>query len=357
MAENSGIQIGTTTARGDTNYRIPTYKKTLTSEFDFTGVESFEKWWNFGSTDYWLNVALENNLSFRFRGVFFHHDSYPKETYAADQNGAREFMKYRIRKFMQYVKKNRGKIQMAFHFANEPFAVSTGKLSKGQILWIGEYADKYYGPFHAFYNAFGRDWIIEAYMVLYDVSVKEFGLTPGKDFGVIGLILPGAELPGQLNAYMMDEVVRTKKEIGRRLNIPWEEVAFDIGEEFQLGDTMPEKNRLESIPTSKIDKDVIVSTLKAIAEKTKSRIHITDLDALGDDDKPLANAMATVVDAAIKSGVVPSIMLFRGLNFNSRAGVNNEDWPSNAVFLPPDHRKGQLYYGLARGFYRALTKP
>lgn len=113
---------------------------------------------------------------------------------------------------------------------------------------------------------------------------------------------------------------------------------------------MPSKLRFYAIPPSALDESVVQKTLEDAAAETGSRIHIEDMDLLG-DDPALAAEVRKVFSAAGKSGVVSDIVLFNGLRFGSIEDV----WPTKPVFLPPDHQKSRYFYAMLGGLDDALA--
>jgi len=349
ISQLSGIEIGTGVSQGDNNDGTDLYNANLSKQFDsfYISDDVNEQYWHYGGVDKFVNLAIKNNLPIRFTGVFFHGDTYDKEKFGTGVENVKKYWDYRFRKILPYIKDNHDKIKMSITFVDEPFFAYNG-----QILWIGSYVESGdLKPYKAYYDAYGKNWIIEAYVDFYNLAVNEFGIVPGKDFEVVGITNVGLELPGLLHDYTAKEIVRMKKEIGKRLNISWEQVPFDIGEEWQIGDNIPKEGvwRVASYLPDKINKDVVRESILDMANKTQSSIYIIGMDSYSKDNDldSLSRAFSAICQGAIESGVVPSISLFKGMNFSS----HNDPWPTETIFNSPDFSPSKLYYSLLKGLF------
>lgn len=338
------ISIGVGISAADNNKDLPSYSQTVKTQFGFVHVsdETMQRWWVGNKFDRMVSYGVQKGLGVKISKIFFNGDTYQK-----DQN-VDDYMQARFRQILPSIQKNKGKVPFVIVLGDEPFFTYQGK-----VMWQGENPDPSNpNPTDALVAKYGRDWIIHAYKAMFDTA-KEFGLEPGVDFNVIGITLPGAELPGTLNTYLNNEVVREKKAIAAALGISWETVPFDIGESFQLGENDPSKQRLFSIPSNRADLQTIIQTLQATAKVTNSPIHMEDMDIWGSDTTALAQEISIVVEAAVRSGVVPDITLFNGVRF----GTAKDAWPTDPIFLPPTHDKSVFYYAILTGLLRASSSP
>jgi len=192
------------------------------------------------------------------------------------------------------------------------------------------------------FKAFGQNWVAEAYLSMVEVA-KELGLTPGKDFAVIGVNLP------IINQTEIDTIISIKKDIGQRLGIPWQQVPFDIGEEHHLGNASGQRNI--TVPLDQIDVNKLATHYQDVAGAT-SKIFITELDGFYPDDRLLAEKIGDVIMAAGKSGVVKEINLFRALNLS----LPDDPWKQNDFFAPPNHSKTIYFYSILKAYSQLLKR-
>jgi hypothetical protein len=259
--------------------------------------------------------------------LFSHLDTYPNG-YGDSKAEVLRYIKYRAEKYItQAVKLENAGIQVDIILANEPTFVD----QNGKFRWQGD-GNRNYPP----YSAFGKDWITEAYVVLYQTAIEK-GLTPGKDFKIIGINERGIELGGTRTEAVVTIVEQTKQALGNRLNIPWEQIPFDLGVEFHTGETY--KDRDVTVPFDQIDYKKIVETLRLTQRRTKSSISITELDGYG-NDKKIAEAYYTILRAAIDSGVVGDVNYWRALASANEA----PQWRSGLFDIPAFSRTQQYYY-------------
>jgi len=341
LAELINLPIGTSVSFGDGDHSNPLYTQTLRKEFDFISLHGDiqESNWHFGGADYWTKLAKTNDLSVGFHSIFFSHDKFPQEISNGERNKVEKFIIARLRKILKYVHKNPNIIYILL--ANEPYFEY-----RGTIIWHGD-TSKHPRKF-PLYLAYRENWILETYILMYKIAREEFDLIPGEDFKVIGINLPEIELPGFATDYTTHQVNRIKSEASKRLNI--QNIPFDIGMEFHLGDTF--ENRNATLPLGRINEEMITENLIEVSKVTGSKIFVTEFDGLQSDDVELANSYSKAIRAITKSGVVPALSLFHAMKFNNL----ETDWHQNDTFLPPDYQKRLLYYGIINGLYSSLPK-
>ena len=337
--EKANLPIGTILDFGDNGSKLPSYKVLGGEQFNFITLSGsvYEKWWKNGGMDYWTIFAHANNLPVSINPVFFHDDIYNIENPTPDN--VRGFMKNRLRKILNYAalpKNDPHQIKLSsIVLANEPFVVYNGN-----IIWQGSPVSNMDYPL---YRAFGQNWITEAYICM-DQVARELGLTPGKDFRVIGVNL------AIINQAESDTIVRVEKDIGQRLGIPWQQVPFDIGEEHHLGNTSGQRNT--TVPLDQIEVNKLIAHYQDIARAVSSTVFITELDGLYPDEKLLAEKIGDVITAAGESGVVQGINLFRALNLSDP----NDPWKQNGFFAPPDHSKRVYFYSILKAYSQLLKR-
>jgi hypothetical protein len=332
LGQYGSLPQGTTVDFGDRTRTNPKYNTALLNNFGFMTINgaTMEQWWSLGGTEYWTNLAIREHMPIRMNYLFFPLDKYP-DGFGSTKEEVKKYMEFRNEKFLSFAKKlKEANIQFEISLANEPTFYYNGKL-----YWQGE-ASRKFPPF----EAFGKSWATEAYVSFYQAAIRN-GLIPGKDFRIIGMNERGIELPGERTNAVMNEFIRIKKEIGQRLNMPWEQVPFDLGIEFHTGNTL--KDRDVTVPFDQINVDKIVENLRQIKEKTGSDISITELDGLG-DERSMGEAYYKIILAARRSGVVKDINFFRTL---AQPGGESDHWRSQ-LFSIPAFEKNLPYYSSLR---------
>jgi len=334
------LPIGTTVDVGDGDATSQKYLQTFVDNFNFYNINSMEGHWIYGSVEYWSSIAIKNNIPIRIRNIFFPLDKYPEGEKTKD--GVLKTMEYRINKILPFVKElcDAG-VHVEVEYTNEPFFFYRGKL-----YWQGEVI-RQYPP----YSVFGKSWISVAYVLFYNIAKDKYGLIPGQDFRIIGTNVPGIELPGVRTTAIVNEVIRIKQEIASKLGMPWEEVPFDLGIEFHLGETQDKRDT--TLPFDKIDsiqKDKVRANLQKISETTKSPISITEMDGLGKETQ-IAKSYYYVIQAAQQSGVVKNINFFRSLAYPEKDPI----WRSQ-LFNFPGYERNFVYYSVLKSLYDLLTR-
>ncbi|MGB9845851.1 MAG: hypothetical protein ACPLF9_08850, partial [Methanothermobacter tenebrarum] len=300
LKTGTSIEIGTTVDFSDPNWNSLYYKDTVLSNFDFVALTGafMEQYWHYGGAEYWTRWSCEHNLPFAIHNLFFHYDNIPTNITAA------EFITQRVDKVLLTILENR---TSSCHFrivlAGEPYFEY-----QGQIIWQGQYQP------YLLYQQMGQDWIVEAETQLLAKAFNQ-GLVLNQDFEIIGINLPGIELPGNITDYTISEVVRLKRSVYEKLSDElrgtyaiqtWRDIPFDIGAEFHLEDELGDRN--VTLPLSRFDIELINSNVRAIEQETGSRVHITELDGVGKPED-LAYAMAELMS----KGNFASITFFEPL--------------------------------------------
>ena len=316
-----GIPIGFGISYGDPNCNHSDYNETVDNEANFiVPMAEFRDPYHgtYGAEEHWVDVATKNGQTLRIQELFWHTDT-PTFLEGAGQQAVTEYIQSRIRALLPFVIKGQTEIVLA----NEPFWEFKGKRG-----WQGEYGG------NPLFTAFNKYWIAQGYVQLYNIAKNEFGLTPGVDFRIIGLIDQGSGLPGPRTNFMINQVNYTKQQIASQLGIPVESVQFDVGLGLHFGDQA--QARTVTIPYSKVDGDKMKTNFISIQEKTGSRILISEMTEVG-QEKDVALAYFNAIKAAKESGVIDSINFWQGLT-----------WPRNPVWqnnlFDQSFNKSAVYY-------------
>ena len=319
------FEIGTTVDYGDREHTNPLYLQTASDEFNvLVPAAAFRDPYidKYNAPRYWTDFAQQNKMTLRIQQLFWQNDV-PASLDNASKEQVRAYMEERIRKLLPYVSKT---IPSEIVLANEPFWEYQGKRG-----WQGEYGG------NPLYKAFGEGWITEGYVLLYQIAQKEFNLTPGKDFKIIGIIERGIDSPGARTDWVIQQVKKIKQDISTRLGIPYQQIPFDLGSEFHVGDAY--KDRDITIPFSKINKEVFKQTFIRISEETGCRMHasdITELTMFTGNENAVAESYKAILEAAIESGVVYSADFWANLSF-----APDSPWQNDLIL--PGYKKGIVY--------------
>lgn len=347
LISNVPKPIGTTVDFSDPNYKTMQYEDTVTKNFNFITLTGafMEEWWNYGGARYWTRWALERNIPFVINNLFFHHDKIPQNL------SANQFIDQRLTKVLTTVVSARDEVkkQQGEKFKNIPFRIVLAGEPyyeyQGQIHWQGQYND--IQPY-LLYRELGKDWIIEAEAQLIEKAVK-LGLKPKVDFEIIGINLPGIEQPGLMTDYTITETIRIKQAVYKRLDLAtreklgisnWKDVPFDVGSEFHLGKTLAARNK--TLPIEQFNMNVVNTNTNDVSDKTGSKVHITELDGIGDPIQ-LAEAMVKL----IKGGMFASINFFEPLK--PVTDQTNDPW-QNILFDANQSPSRAYYYILQKLF-------
>lgn len=197
-----------------------------------------------GNPEKWLRMVKKNQQYLIVHALF---GKYAIDGTVADESFARE----RVRKIFQAIKNERIK-DFSVVLANEPFWNGYGVYSK----W--ETNNPYYK------NMGGEKWIANAYKIVWEVATSnEFQVTPGKDFGVIGLngFIPLKNSQTEpTNSFYLTQAKRIRQDVANMLSIEPESVPFDLGINMYIGKNAATINR--AIPIN-----VVIDP-----EKTKNEI-------------------------------------------------------------------------------------
>lgn len=344
----AGSYIGTTASFGDKDSNSPSYQNKL-KEFGLVSLSAAfsNRYMNENNNpDYWTNLVSKNGQNLKIKEMY-----YPIDVRSAFENfnGLQEDLiketinhfKQRSRDILSYIVKYNMQGKTTIELANEVFHYDT---------YVG--AEKM-----PLYSVYGKDWIAEAYIQLYNTAITEFDLIPGKDFKIIGINERFIENPAHKRTeaqtdYIIREVNRTKELIANNLGIPVEEVSFDIGIMYHLGEAHGKRNPTVSLEDLIPDnRQMFISHLQDISERTNSRIHFSEVDAIG-NEIDIANAYAELVKIAYDSGVVDSFVFFHALAKNRLDP--NEDY-QNPLF-GKDFGNSISYYSLIASIYSILTQ-
>jgi hypothetical protein len=288
-----------------------------------------EAYWNYQGGKYWSKFANDNNLSLIINNVFFNFDNTP-------ERGANEFLHNRIDKILNTITENTSR-DLPFYIvlAGEPYFPY-----QGQIIWHGQY-DKFMP-----YKELGQNWIIEAEVELLN-QIYQKKINPER-VGIIGINLPGIETPNATTIYTTNYVINLKQQVFERLTpevkeylgiTSWQEIPFDIGMEFHLGNQLGDRNITLPVP---FDINVVINNVNTIKNQTGSEVHITELDGVG-NQRELANAMVSL----IKSNVFSTITFFEPLK-----PINGPQDPWQNIIFDNQQHPTQWYYQIIGLLYQ-----
>lgn len=319
------FKIGTEVDYGNPDWRSNIYNQTVRDEFNLIapGAAFTVQWMDKypAAAPHWLSIAENNHSTFEIKPLFWQGDEpFTLNKTNANRESVENFMHERIKNVLPFVSKI---VPTQIVLANEPFWEYQG--NRG---WQGEYGGS------PFYQVFGEKWIAEAYSMLYQIAKDEFGFIVGKDFRVIGLIERDIHAPSRQTDFVINQVNKIKQDISSRLQIPIEQVPFDLGTEFHFGE--PNKDRNATIEYSTVDKDVFKTTFIELNKQTGCPIFVTETTDLGGTDDDIAKAYSTLISAAIESGVVQGVEFWATFAFQS-----NPPWQCS-LFLP-GIKKGKVY--------------
>ena len=328
-----GFPIGTTASFGDKNTNMPKYQNTLATEFNLVSCSAaFQNAYidKNNNPDFWTNKAAQNNQILVMKEMYSHQDKPEKlvnfsGTAEEYKDAVGKHMDERSRKFLSYIKKYNMQGKTMIGLANEPFI---------NAAWVN-------GEKSPFYKAYGEQWITEAYVRLYKIAVEEYGLTPGVDFKIIGVNERGIEKPGLQTDFVIKQVNKIKKEISTRLDIPVNEIPFDIGIEFHLGKTHGKRDK--TLPFSQLtpkNRSTLVNNLIKISQETGgSGIYLSEVDIVGGETEA-AISFAELAQIAHDSGVVIGFTFFHALAADRLDP--SKDW-QNPLF-GEGFEKSKVYY-------------
>lgn len=333
LSDKIHVLIGTTASFGDKNAQGETYQYILENEFGLVSIlGAFANRWidQYNNPDYWTNVAAKNNQLMKVKAMYFHHDFQYlfKDINNQDDliTAVNKHFQTRSRRILSYIDKYDMRGRAIIELANEPFE---------DLIWV---------PIHKspIQKAYGNDWITEAYINLYETAINEFNMVPGEDFIIIGVNERDIEIPGAQSAFVIGEVNKIKRDIANRLNIPEEELPFELGIEYHLGEKHGARDA--ALPLSYLTheyRQYIIEHLQNISNQTNSRIHFTEIDAIG-EESDVARGYAELIQIAEESDVVDTFVFFQTLA--SDRLEPSSDW-QNPLFKEK-FDKGKVYYSL-----------
>jgi hypothetical protein len=339
----AGGFIGTTASYGDKDSRTFAYQNRL---YDFGLVSLSAAFSNrylneHNNPDYWTGIVSSNKQELKIKAMY-----YPKDVRSAFENfsGSQEelieeadkHIKQRSRDILNYIVKYNMQGKTTIELANEVF---------GPYSYVG--ADK-----NPLFKAYGKDWISKAFIELYNTAIIDFNLVPGRDLIIVGINERDIEEPNSQVDYIIKEVKGIKEDIANNLGIPVEELSFDIGIEYHLGQRHGARNATLSLnKLTSENRNALIEHLQRINSETGSRIHFSEVDAIGDEVE-IANAYAELALIACDSGVVDSFVFFHALAKNRLDP--NEDY-QNPLF--GDNFSNSIsYYSFIASIYSTLSQ-
>jgi hypothetical protein len=276
-------------------YRSSTYQQTLgkyfallmpTGAFNRTYIEKA------GTTPArtFRDIVLQENQTLFIQGGFWHLDIETKLQSVTSKQALVEYMKDISAFHLGFVKDiiSAGGNTVYINFYNEPWWYDSGNVG-----WLNS----------PYYRWFGQDCIVEAYLSYYNTAV-EYGLSPGKDFRLI-VNVDGIFYPNKKLYFALDELIRTKKEIARRLGIQDEQIQLDLGIQWRFDGRVPPKDGRYKIPSvNELQKafDIINDYEKKIG--TVLPIHITEFEIAGVTEEDRAKMMIDFSHIALTNRVI-----------------------------------------------------
>ncbi|MHC1771316.1 MAG: hypothetical protein AB9907_06175 [Flexilinea sp.] len=214
LATIKGKLIGITMAGGDETSNEPMYKERAKMFNTIMPPAAFSELYmgKNGNPDRWLGTVKINKQHLIIESLF--GKRVPK-----DVNVNKEYAINRVRSVFQALKDNNIK-DFSMELSLEPFS---------------KYGWDTNNPYYK--NLGGTNWIVNAYEIMWNVA-KEYGLTPGKDFSLIGLTglvpLKNAGFDS-LNSIYLTEAIKIKKQVAQIIDLPEDKVPFDLGGEMFIG--------------------------------------------------------------------------------------------------------------------------
>jgi GH35 family endo-1,4-beta-xylanase len=232
------------------------------------------------------NIKLNINHMFWGFGFFNDKNSPVRYLLKASKDEVEKWMKDRVKKFFE--------IPYFTHvnFVNE---VLWGNDETGEFGW-----DSSSNPF---YKIWGKDWVYEAYMIVYNEAVAT-GRKVGDDIRLIYNATP-IEWDSPKARYEYKLLSDLKEKLKKELSI---ETPFDVGMEFHTR-TVPLKEVVCWGPSaSHLEKKTLIEHFKKFGEI--GDIHVSEFSIATPDPKLEKEILHTVVESAIESGVCKSLIMW-----------------------------------------------
>jgi len=299
LRDSKGLPIGTTVDLGDSDHTSNKYIKSA-KEFGFIVPSGgfWEQYWQFKGASTWTTFAKSNNSGLRIQQVIYPNIDTPKDL-KSDKESVLSYIQMRNKKMIPYLSQMKGR-NVQIVLVNEPFWINGSKMT-----WSGEN-----GNGNPLYSAFGKEWVTEAYVDLYNQTIAA-GLVPGKDFTIIGINQGGLESSGSNADFVISEINTIKKSISNRLNIPISEIPFDLGIQFHLGKRKGDRNAVLPLP---INVNAVVENFNNIYNQSGSAIHITEVDSI-EDEMITAQGYHDLISAAKQSTAVADLNFWGTMSF------------------------------------------
>jgi hypothetical protein len=333
-----GLTVGGSVSQGDQAYATQReqYLDFTASEFGViipAGAFYDDNLVKYDGAKVFSDLAAENGQIYRIQELFWSTPGidFPESLVGASQDDVAAYMDKRIRLSLKHVVPGQTQIVLT----NEPFWEYQGYMG-----WDGDAAT----PGFPLYDAYGEHWIAEAYVRLFTIAAQELNLTPGVDFSIVGVNMPGIEVASDYATYCAEQVKLIKAEIAERLNIPIEQVSFDIGLQFHIGRS--DLRGSDVVPEEAVHQDKLIEDLQALSNQTGTRLHLTEVDAYGTDEA-IAQMYFDVIQAAKKSGVVEDVTFWASLSF----APPDDPWQNRLIL--PGFGKSLPYYSVLK----ALVAP
>lgn len=290
MCSLNGLKCGSTVS-GDENHEDPRYDALIQHEFSIispggTPPECVESGDLQFEHDY-LSLAQKYGMSFRPAHMFGGADEYPPNL--SMQADALKWMNSFTEKVIT------GYPQFdSVVFANEPVGIYDGS--------------QYWVNFGNWYKAFGEQWPIEAYSMIYN-QLGALGLKPGKNVHLILNLPYGSKEWGYDPQFTIDFMALMKKQIQAKVG---PDAIMDVGIQFHLRDVPQDHETWGGPNIADLDEEKLTQFFQDLGEI--GPVHITELSTKNVEDRGTAmDGINLVFSAAIRSGVVKDILFWEAL--------------------------------------------
>ncbi len=233
----------------------------------------------------------ENNIHLDLNHMFYglgHFDEGSPVEYLvnAPKDEIETWMKNRVKKFFEIPYFSQ------LGFVNEVFY---GNNLTNEVDWVAD--------FNPFYNIWGKDYVRQAYMVVFDEAIAA-GRKIGDDLRLI-YNTPLIEWDNSKARYELDFLANLKEQLKKETGI---EKPFDIGMQFHIRDLPLEQMAYWGTPPDRLEKDTLTEHLKKFGEL--GDIHMSELSIFTPDKNKELEILHTVVESAIESGVCKSLTMW-----------------------------------------------
>jgi len=307
----------------DNNYRSAASKY---FSVVYTGGQLIPKYVNWDSGENAAKFVAVNDIS-----LYIHPGFYPLNELDEIRNSSPDEIKLYVETRIDHIlaivniAKEKGK-PVFLNFVNEGFWSYRGN--------SGMYKDTD-KPSNPFYKAYGKDWIAELYL-LCQKKATENGIIVGKE---LVMVHNEAEVyyPSKKLTILLEELLKDKKIIAERLNIPIDEVQLDVGIQLHMSPS-PDNSNYFKIPS---DEDFI----NALDQLSKvGFVHLTECDVKDVSKTEQQKILVHFMDLALKSGKVKQMVIFSALRFVKPYDKTSPFENGYTGLISPDYKPSGLYF-------------